>query len=516
VLADLPLERSARLFPDKLALVCRDRRLTYRQLDQAANRFAAGLLAHGVVRGDAVVLLLENSADAVIAIFGTLRAGALIVPLGSTVKSDKLAYVLEDSTAKALVADQRLQSVVEDALRRLPPLRVVILVGDGPAKAGTVPFQEMVSEDRSPERPQPPGIDLDLAALIYTSGSTGRPKGVTLTHGNIVAAATSIDDYLQNTPDDVILDVLPLSFDYGLYQLFLAFQAGAKLVLEPSFVYQAVVLDLLEREKVTALPLVPTLAALLARHDLRPFEGSLRYITSTGAVFQEAHISALRAQLPRVRIFSMYGLTECKRVSFLPPEDLDRRPGSVGKPMENVEVFVRSEDGTLSATGEGELVVRGANVMVGYWRAPAETQRVLFPGPIPGQSLLRTGDRFRIDDEGYMYFLGRMDDQIKSRGQRVSPQEVERTIYGIPGVSGVAVVGSPDPVLGMAVKAFVSLAPGSVVTEKDVLHHCSLHLEDFMVPRSVELAAQLPRTESGKIDRRTLHLREIERVTVSE
>jgi acyl-CoA synthetase (AMP-forming)/AMP-acid ligase II len=325
-----------------------------------------------------------------------------------------------------------------------------------------------------------------------------------LSHANMVAAARSIGRYLGNTRHDVILNVLPLSFDYGLYQVFLSFQVGATLVLERSFVYPSAMLELMERERVTGLPLVPTLAALLLKVDLRPFHLCLRYLTSTGAPFPPSHIESLRSQLPGVRIYSMYGLTECKRVSFLPPVELDERPTSVGGPMDNVEVFVRDGEGVLSRTGVGELVVRGSNVMVGYWGEREPGSSVLLPGPYPGQNLLRSGDQFRIDDDGFMYFLGRKDDMIKSRGQRVSPKEVENVLYELPAIRSAAVIGIPDPVLGMAVAAFVVIDPGDRITPQEVLRHCARRLEDFMVPERVDFVTSLPQTDSGKIDRRRL------------
>jgi long-chain acyl-CoA synthetase len=512
LLIDHWLERSAARFPDRVALVCQGRRLTYREVNDASNRFGTQLIAAGVQRGDRVVVFLENSVEAVIAIFGILRAGAAFVPVGPSVKANKLGAILEDSGATALVADHRVAAVVSTALDSAPSVRTLVVVGGlvvDPTRQVRC-FDEMVKSDVPAVRPALRRIDLDLASLVYTSGSTGRPKGVTLTHLSVVAAATSIGGYLGNTEDDVILDVLPLSFDYGLYQVFLAFQVGARLILERSFVYPAVMLDLLEREKVTALPMVPTLAAMLLKYDLTPLAtSSLRYVTNTGAALPPAHISALRKQLPGVRIFSMYGLTECKRVSFLTPEEIDERPDSVGKPMDNVEVYVADDEGNLSATGEGELVIRGSNVMSGYWQCPDATQQVLMAGRYPGQPLLRSGDRFRIDGDGYMYFLGRIDDMIKSRGQRVSPKEVENVIYEIAGVTGVAVVGVPDPLLGMSIKATVSIRSDSDLGEQDILRHCARQLEDHMVPHSVEIVPALPRLDSGKIDRRLVRTESI-------
>ena len=509
------LARSASLLPEKIALVCGPRRLTYREIDDAANQLARGLQELGVSRGDRVVLHLENSVEAVISIFGVLRAGAAFVPVGSTVKSDKLSYILNDCEAVVLIVDQRGQQVAADALHRSLGVAATVVVGgggDAVTAAGfrVVPFLNLVVDPGrgAVSRPQVGAIDLDLAALVYTSGSTGRPKGVMLTHVNVVAAATSISDYLGNTENDVILDVLPLSFDYGLYQVFLAFKVGARLILERSFVYRTVMLDLLEREGVTALPIVPMMAVLLMRHDLSAYALSLRYLTNTGAVLPPAHIAALREQFPAVRIFSMYGLTECKRVSFLPPEEIDQRPTSVGKPMDNVEVYVADESGALRETGVGELVVRGSNVMQGYWRAPEDTARVLKPGRFPGEQLLYTGDLFHIDADGYMHFQGRLDDLIKSRGQRVSPKEVENVIYELPGVTAVSVVGVPDEMRGTCIKAFVCADLTEVLLEQQVLRHCAQRLEDFMVPKMVEFVDAIPRTESGKPLRRELATRE--------
>lgn len=504
------LEESAALQPDKVALVCGPRRLTYRAIDEAADQLASGLRAFGISRGDRVVIQLENCVEAVISIFGVLKAGAVFVPVGRTVKADKLAYILNDCEATTLVADHRAHHVVCDALSRAPAVKVVVEVGDQPeivAPSETcrvIAFEEITSGTEAGQLPDR-GIDLDLAALVYTSGSTAQPKGVMLTHANIISAATSISGYLGNTCDDVILDVLPLSFDYGLYQVFLAFKAGARLILERSFVYPTLMLDLVVRERVTGLPIVPMILVVLLRHDISAYDlSSLRYVTNTGAALAPAHIASLRGRLPDVRIFSMYGLTECKRVSFLPPEEIDRRPTSVGKPMDNVEVFVANAQGHLCETGVGELVIRGSNIMQGYWRAPEETARALRPGPLPGQQLLYSGDRFRIDEEGYLYFEARLDDMIKSRCQRVSPKEVENVLYEIPGVTGAAVVGVDDEVLGNHVKAFVSVDQHTTLDERQVLQHCARRLEDFMVPKVVEFVEALPLMESGKIDRRSL------------
>ena len=439
---------------------------------------------------------------------GALRAGAAFVPINPTTKGQKLGYLLRDSGASLLVSDRRgAQTVAEACASVADPLPIVMTGMDHerePEDAGPsfpfVRFEELGEETAAPDVPR---IDLDLAALIYTSGSTGRPKGVMMTHANILAATTSINSYLQNQHDDAILDVLPLSFDYGLYQLFLAMQAGARVHLERSFAFPTVMLELMAREEITALPIVPMIAALLFKHDLSSYDlSALRYITNTGAVLPPVHIAALRERLPHVRIYSMYGLTECKRVSFLAPEDLDARPTSVGKPMSNVEVYLLDEHGRRADCGVGQLVIRGANVMQGYWRADEATERVLRPGLLPGEKVLHTGDLFRIDADGYMYFQSRTDDVIKSRGQKVSPREIENVLHGAPGVCEAVVVGVADPLLGEALQAYVTLLPDASVTARDILLHCSKNLEDFMVPRSVDVVATLPHTSSGKLARR--------------
>ena len=470
-----------------------------------AENAALALRQLGLRRGDRVALCLENSWEAVVAIFAVARLGAIFVPLGRSIKAQKLTQILADCTPTAVFADARMRAVVDDALTRFGGVGVYIAVGDVQAADQArvwTPFETLLKDNAVAPQLPAEGIDLDLAALIYTSGSTGRSKGVMLSHGNIETSTASINAYLRNSADDVILDVLPLSFDYGLYQLFLAFSSGACLVLERAFMYPAALLELIARERVTALPIVPTLAALFARQDLSAYDlSSLRYITNTGAPLPPAHIRMLRRAVPHVQIFSMYGLTECKRVSYLPPDQIDHRPDSVGHPMDNVEVFVADETGRLSTEGSGELVIRGSNVMQGYWRAPEETARVLKPGPLPGQMLLYSGDRFRIDPDGYMYFEARLDDVIKCRGQRVSPKEVENVLYEIAGVTGASVSGIPDEILGTAVKARISVDPSVSLTDQAVLRHCAAKLEDFMVPKVVEFVNEFSTTESGKIKR---------------
>jgi amino acid adenylation domain-containing protein len=507
---DTFLESSAQRSPDKTALICGRDRPTYAELETKANRLAHALIELGIERGDRVAVCLENSIEAVLALFATLKAGAVFMPINPATKPDKLGYLLNNSRARALVMPACQIPALQTLWHASPHLTEVIVTGDLASTADrkrTSRFDELIERhaaDRQP--PAKRAINIDLAALIYTSGSTGNPKGVMLTHLNMTSAATSITTYLENRPDDVIINVLPMSFDYGLYQAIMAVQIGGTLVLERSFTYPHQVLETIVRERVTGLPLVPTISAILLQMDLTQYDFShLRYVTNTAAALPTEHIVRLRQLLPHVRLYSMYGLTECKRVSYLPPDELDARPGSVGRGMPNEEVYIVDEHGQRVGPGVvGELVVRGANVMKGYWELPAETEQRLKPGPLPFERVLYTGDLFRTDDAGYLYFVGRKDDIIKSRGEKVSPREVENALYSHPGVAEAAVIGRPDPILGQSIQAIVVRKAGCTVTAGQLTQHCRGRLEPFMVPQTIEFRSSLPKSNNGKIDKRGL------------
>jgi amino acid adenylation domain-containing protein len=489
------LHDSARRTPDKTALVAGGRRLSFAELDAMSDRLAAALVERGLARGDRAIVFMDNCWEAVAGIFAVLKAGGVFSPVNPTTKADKLAYVINNCRATAILAQERALPVVQQALAGCPSIKVRMVAGGD--------FDAALAGTAAP--PAMPGIDIDLAMLVYTSGSTGFPKGVMMTHQNVVAAATSITTYLENTSDDIVLNVLPISFDYGLYQVLMAMKAGATLVLEKSFAFPQAIFNRMREEKVTGLPLVPTMAALILQmKDLQPGGfPHLRYLTNTAAALPPAHIMRLQELFPGTRIYSMYGLTECKRCTYLPPAELARRPASVGIAIPGTEAYVVDEAGARLPPGAtGELVIRGGHVMKGYWENPEATDKALKPGPFPWEKVLHTGDLFRTDEDGFLYFVGRKDDIIKTRGEKVSPKEVENVLYALPGIREAAVVGVPDPILGMAIKAVVALAPGADLTEQNIIRHCARHLEDFMVPKAVEFRDELPKTDSGKISRR--------------
>ena len=500
------LQQSAARLPEKTALVCDGQRLTYRQLDEMTNRLAQALRENGVRRGDRVAVFLPNSVYAVAAIFAILKAGGVFVVVNASTKADKLAYILNNSRAAALATTSRNAALAASLFDEAPSLKFTVLCGPAdrnrdPALAAEKFLDfDAIQAECPPTAPPCINIDRDLACLIYTSGSTGEPKGVMSDHSNVDFATSSIIQYLGNVEEDVVINVLPLSFDYGLYQLLMVVKFGGTLVLERSFAYPAAILSRLEEERVTGFPGVPTMFSMLLQMDLGKYDlSSLRYISNTAAALPPSHIQQLRARFPGVTLFSMYGLTETKRTLYLPPEQLDQRPGSVGIAIPGTEVWLEDEAGNRLGPGEtGELVVRGRHVMRGYWEAPEATARRFRSGLIPGEQVCYTGDLFRMDEDGYLYFVGRKDDIIKSRGEKVAPKEVENVLYELEGVIEAAVVGVPDPVLGEAVKAFLVL-DAAELSEAQVLAHCRSRLEDFMVPKYVEFCAELPKTTSGKI-----------------
>ena len=495
------LTRTAARLPDKIALVCEDRRLTYGDLDAMSNRLANALADRGVRRGDRVALHLPNSVELVVGIFAALKAGGAFVAINASTKPDKLKYILNNCRASALLLGGRAEGL-DELWQEIPSLLCAVHCGSrAPApEPRLLSFAGIQADAPATSRPTV-NIDLDLACLVYTSGSTGEPKGVMCDHSNVDFASDSIMAYVGHREDDTVLCVLPLSFDYGLYQMLMTFKSGGTLVLERSFTYPALILQRIQEERVTGFPGVPTIFAMLLQLDRSAFDlSSLRYLTNTAAALPPSHIQELRAGFPGVTLFSMYGLTETKRTLYLPPDQLDRRPGSVGIAIPGTEAWLVDEDGNRLPPGSaGELVVRGRHVMRGYWEAPEATARRYRPGALPGERICWSGDLFRTDEDGYFYFVSRKDDIIKSRGEKVAPKEVENVLQMLPGVMA-AVVGVPDPTAGEAIKAYV-VTGGRSYTEAEIIAHCRAHLEDFMVPRYVEFRTELPMTSSGKISK---------------
>ena len=518
--------RVQRLLPDallasadrdaaKVAIIADGARYSYGALLDQALRLARALQDNGVRRGDRVAIYLDNSWHAVVAVYGTLLSGGVLTVINPQTKAEKLAYMLSDSEACALVTEKTLAPVYLAALGDAPNVRCVIssgglpddTSGDAPRFHGTLLSFEQALAATEP-RPDSRGvIPIDLAALIYTSGSTGNPKGVMLTHQNMVFAAGSISEYLRLDATDRIVNVLPFAFDYGLYQLLMTVLMEATLLVERSFVYPVPVLKRIIEHEVTVFPIVPTIGATLL--SLNRSGGwtfpTVRRVTNTAAALPAEFIPKLATVFPNALIFAMYGLTECKRVAYLEPERVREKPTSVGKAIPGTEVFLLSPDSAPVPPGEpGVLHVRGPHVMLGYWNQPELTAHMLKPGRLPGERVLCTHDIFTMDADGDLYFVGRTDDIIKTRGEKVSPIEVENVLHRIAGVREAAVIGVPDENLGEAIRAFIVLDDGASLTEQQVKRECIARLESFMVPRDVRFVSELPKTATAKVSRRLL------------
>jgi amino acid adenylation domain-containing protein len=505
LLQDTLLSTASR-YPDRTALIAGDARISYREVADYACRLAHALRIRGVCRGDRVAIFMDNTWQCAASIYAVLLAGGVFVIINVQTKPDKLAYILRDARALVLLSEPHFERVFVPAAEQLPTLRILCSAGAKTLPAGVENLDDALVDMPATVPPQS-AISLDLASLIYTSGSTGEPKGVMHTHQSMLFALRSLVEYLRIEESDRLLCVLPLAFDYGLYQLLMAVYTGAALVLELSFTYPAQVLNVMEDEGVTVFPGVPTVfAMLLAAHERQPlcFE-KVRRVTNTAAALPPSFNTRLREIFPHADIYRMYGLTECKRVSYLPPELIMWKPESVGIAIPGTEVMVLDNAGQPVKSGEvGTLYVRGSHVMLGYWNQPEKTAHMLKSGSLPGERLLCTHDLFTVDEDGYLYFIGRTDDIIKSRGEKVSPLEVENVLHGIFGIREAVVLGVPDPLLGQAVKAFVSVMEGSTLSEGQVKKLCGDKLEAFMVPKYVTFLPELPKSANGKTDKKAL------------
>ena len=504
------LHDSAFRRPDQEALVHVDQRLDFGTVSQRVSTLAGSLQGLGIRRGDRVAIFLSPSVELPLAIFGVSESGAAFVPIHHGMFPNQVQHILNDCGAVVLITDgKRLQSI-EDILPQCDSLKFAIVADREkvPSAVTVHNFHDLCSNATS--LPTENTIGKDLAAILYTSGSTGRPKGVMLSHANILAGAEIVSEYLSINESDRLLAALPFSFDAGLNQLTTAVLKGSTTVMI-DFRFGRDIVSRLSAERITGLAGVPSLWSLLAqpssglgKHPLP----DLRFITNTGGAMPQNVLSQLRSTLPATDIFLMYGLTEAFRSTYLPPEELDRRPTSIGKAIPNTEILVIGEDGQVCRTGEiGELVHYGPTVSLGYWGHPDLTRQVLRPHPFPqpgrdtGDLVCYSGDLVKTDEDGFLYFVGRRDNQIKSAGFRISPTEVEDVICRVAAIRQAAIIGVPDPVLGQHLVAFA--IPEEQATELDpsqVLAKCASELPRHMVPKQLVLVESLPMTSSGKVD----------------
>jgi acyl-CoA ligase (AMP-forming) (exosortase A-associated) len=506
---ELISEAAART-PAALAVRHAGENLDYAALAGRVEAAAQAFLALGAQGLERIAICLDKRFEAVAAMFGAAAAGCVMVPVNPLLKPEQVGYILRDCSARVLVTSPERLAALAGVLRECPELRAVLVCGGGcPQLPG---LQVCRWQDRMAERARLAPhrrIESDMAALLYTSGSSGLPKGVVLSHRNMVAGAQSVARYLGNSGADRLLAVLPLSFDYGLSQLTSAFASGASVVLL-NHQFTRDIVQAVAQEQITGLAAVPSLWIQMA--DLHwEGAGALRYITSSGGPMPRAALDALRAALPHTRVYLMYGLTEAFRSTYLAPEQVALRPDSIGKAIPNAQVMVLRPDGRPCAANEaGELVHRGPLVALGYWNDPARTAERFRPlPPCAGQALPETavwsGDTVRMDEEGFLYFIGRSDDLIITSGYRVSPTEVEQVVDGTGLVAECAAVGVAHPVLGQVIALLATPKAGQAPDPAPLFAACRAGLPAYMLPAMVDLRERpLPRNPNGKIDRRLL------------
>lgn len=507
---------SADRYPARPAVAYKAEILQYAELWRRVRAAAATFSNLGLQRWDRAGIYLEKRLETVISMFGIAACGGVLVPINPVLKNRQVGYILRDCNVRVLCTSSHRLADLTDELGRCPDLRDVVLVGGEPGPARLSGIRVLQWDEFRPSSaggtPTPYRvIDTDMAAILYTSGSTGNPKGVVLSHRNMVAGASSVSQYLENNADDRILSVLPLSFDAGLSQLTTAFAVGATVVLM-NYLLPRDVVKLCADERITGLTCVPSLWIQLAQQEW-PKEAveSLRYFANTGGHMPRATLNALRAALPKSKPYLMYGLTEAFRSTYLDPAEVARRPDSIGKAIPNAEVLVVRPNGDPCEPDEhGELVHRGALVALGYWNDPKRTAERFRPAP--GQPLgiripeiaVWSGDIVRRDAEGFLYFVGRRDEMIKTSGYRVSPTEIEDVAYESGLVAEAAAVGLAHPTLGQAVILVAVPTNGSRLEQEALLQYCRQQLPLYMVPLAVIERLTLPRTPNGKIDRKGL------------
>ncbi|MCV2886023.1 acyl-CoA ligase (AMP-forming), exosortase A system-associated [Aestuariibacter sp. AA17] len=499
-------------WPERTAFVHKKTELSFEEFNQNVDTMARKFADLGLQKGDRVAIFLPKQHETVTAVFAASRANGVFVPVNSVLKAPQVKHILNDCDVNVLVTSSDRLKAIGEELKACPALKHIVLVD----KLPKTPYEEkdthLASDiQKSPIEPVY-RVDNDVAAILYTSGSTGKPKGVVLSHRNLLAGAESVADYLNNTSDDVILALLPLSFDYGLSQITTSLLVGAKCILMDYFLAGDVV-KTMATHKVTGLAAVPPLYQQLMKANWNEeATQAVRYFTNSGGAMPLVLLKNLRDTFSHASPFLMYGLTEAFRSTYLDPKDIDRKPGSMGKAIPNAQIMVINEQGQECEAGEiGELVHRGPHVSLGYWNDEAKTAERFKPVPVKQEGLVLTemavwsGDQVKRDEEGFLFFVGRNDEMIKTSGYRVSPMEVEEACYqGAEEVAEAVACGVNDNELGQAIVVLLVLKEGIDFDEKVMLAKIKKALPNFMHPKYLEIRSDLPRNPNGKVDRSNL------------
>lgn len=493
------LENSADKYPEKNAVWYLNRWATYLEIEQKANSIANFLLSNGTSRGDRIALLMENSINYVICYFGILKSGAVVVPINNEITPTNLLYLLHNSEAVALITNDKfttLLSVLSDAKS------VKILLADideSPFNNTVIKICSLSSALESGDitKPQTSIISLDLASIVYTSGSTGEPKGVMLSHQNLTENTISISQYLNLASNDRIMVVLPFYYIYGNSLLTTHFYSCGSVIIDNHFIYPNLIIDTMEKMQVTGFAGVPSTYSILLNKSVIKEKKikSLRYVTQAGGAMTPALQLQVSDTLFPAKLYIMYGTTEAApRLTYLEPDFLNEKIGSIGKAIPNVEVIIADEYGMPVPSGEtGEIAARGSNIMMGYWKDPKSTANVIRNG------FYYTGDLGKTDKDGFIYIVGRKKEIIKVGGNRVSPKEIEEALMSLPEINDAAVIGVPDPILGESIKAFIVFKNPTYYDLFEIRKKLSSLVAPYKMPKLFEVKNELPKNEFGKI-----------------
>jgi len=514
------IQVSRQNFPQQIALEFKDRQISYLELNNAVAELANQLLSLDIQRYDRIAVYLPKTLETVVGFFSIAAAGAIFVPLNPLLKAAQVKYILDDCDVKVLITSFNRLKQILPVIGQLEKLEKILIVDEIKSdlledNIRTSLMSLQLNFQKKSSYPDVDTIDTDTVAILYTSGSTGKPKGVVLSHRNMVCGAESVANYLNYTNNERILAVLPFSFDYGFSQLSSAFSIGARVVLM-EYLLPRDVLRAMEKYQITGLAAVPPLWIQLSQLQWpEAIKHSLRYITNSGGAMPLNTLQALREQLPETQVFLMYGLTEAFRSTYLEPKYLDSHPGSIGKAIPNAEILVLRADGSECDAGEpGELIHRGSLVAQGYWDNPEASAEVFKSLPNPaensrpnvfnGELAVFSGDQVYKDKDGFLFFMNRKDEMIKTSGYRVSPNEIEEVSLADPSIKEAVAIGVPHPTLGQAI--VIIACCNKSYEEKAFLRYFKHQLPNFMQPGKVIIKDSLPRNPNGKIDRKGLSL----------
>lgn len=512
------IEQNAEKNPAAIALRLKSDTLTYAELNELINKVARGLIHLGLSRHDRVGIYLPKTFESVASIFAASAANGAFVPINPVLKSQQVQHIINDCNVRVLITNSGRLEGLKKHLTQLPSLTHIVVVDDQTVNVSSLAHTKLLNwqallSSTSSQLPDAFTTN-DMAAILYTSGSTGQPKGVVLSHNNLIQGAISVAQYLNNTSADIILSVLPFSFDYGLSQLTTAFYAGASCVLL-DYLLPNDIIKAIDKYQVTGLAAVPPLWSQLCTIQWPVNSANtLRYLTNSGGALSTSHITTLQTRLPNAQLFLMYGLTEAFRSTYLPPEQIALRPTSIGKAIPNAEILVIRPDGTeCDANEEGELVHKGPLVSLGYWNNIEKTEKRFKSAPARSEGIMTpelavwSGDTVKRDADGYLYFVARSDDMIKTSGYRVSPLEIEQVLYQHQYITNVVAMGVKHPQLDQAILVIASghdeLDDERMI--KSMMLHCQRELPNYMVPKQIILLDHLPQNANGKLDRTTLY-----------